>query len=408
MRMNRKRFEWLGTTVVAFVIFPIGFILIGCDRSSSSQPPAQIPEVTTIQVVTKPLELTTELPGRTSPYRVAEVRPQINGLIQRRMFIEGSDIKAGQVLYQIDPAPFQAALANAEGALEKAKANLFSVRLKAQRYKDLVNNQVVSQQDYDDAVAAEKQIRAEIVSCQAMVDTARINLGYTKITAPISGRIGRSNFTEGATVTAYQPLALATIQQLDPIYVDVTQSTTELLHLKQSLKDGRLRNAGTDQDRVGIVLENGTVYSHQGNFQFRDVTVDPTTGSVILRMVIPNPENLLLPGMFVRAVVHEGILDQAILIPQQSVLRDPKGNPFAMIVDLQGRVQQRMLTLNRAVKDQWHVISGLSAGERVIVDGLQKVRPGAAVKAILRSETPAAHPSHGLVMPSRTNREGGA
>lgn len=404
MRLNRKRLKWLGTTVLASAIFPIGLILAGCDRSSSFQPPPRIPDVATIQVVPQPFEQTTKLPGRTSPFRVAEVRPQVNGLIQRRLFAEGSDVKAGQVLYQIDPAPFQAALANAEGALERAKANLFSVRLKAERYRDLIDDKAVSQQDYDDAVAAEKQIRADIVSCQAMVDTARINLGYTKITAPISGRIGRSNVTEGATITAYQSLSLVTIQQLDPIYVDVTQSTTELLRLKQSLLDGRLRRDETNQDRVGIVLENGAVYSHQGDLQFRDVTVDPTTGSVILRMVFPNPENLLLPGMFVRAVLHEGTLEQAILIPQQSVSRDPKGNPFAMIVDAEGRVQQRMLTLSRAVSDQWLVISGLSTGENVIVDGMQKVRPGATVKAVPHSEPPP----HGHGMPSRIGREGGA
>ncbi|MEN6440613.1 MAG: efflux RND transporter periplasmic adaptor subunit [Syntrophobacter sp.] len=407
MRLNRTRFQWLGTMVFAFAIFPIGLILTGCDRPSVAQPPPGIPEVSTITVATQFVELTTELPGRTSPYRVAEVRPQVNGLIQKRLFTEGSDIKAGQVLFQIDSAPFQAVLDNAMAALEKAQAHLFSVQLRAKRYKDLIDDKAVSRQDYDDAVAAEKQDRADIAACQAMVKTARINLDYTKVTAPIPGRIGKSNVTEGATVTAYQSLPLATIQQLDPIYVDVTQSTTELLRLKKSLTDGPLRHGGTNRDMVGLVLEDGTVYSHQGALQFRDVTVDPTTGSVILRMVFPNPENVLLPGMFVRAVVHEGILEQAILIPQQGVSRDPKGNPFAMIVDPEGKVQQRMLTLSRAVKDQWLVISGLSVGENVIIDGLQRARPGATVRAVPYSETTTAAP-HGHEMPSRIGREGGA
>ena len=305
------------------------------------------------------------------PYRIAEIRPQVNGLIQKRLFTEGSDVKADQVLYQIDPAPFQAALDNAKAALGRAEANLPSIRSRAERYKELLADKAVSQQDYDDAAAALTQVEADIQYWKATVETARINLGYTRVTAPISGRIGKSNVTDGAIVTAYQPMALATIQQLDPIYVDVPQSTTDLLRLKSRLKDGRLKQNGTDQNKVKLILEDGTPYPLEGTLQFSDVTVDPTTGSVILRAVFPNPEGVLLPGMFVRAVIKEGVNEQAILIPQQGVSRDPKGNPFALIVDAESKAGLRMLTLDRAIGDKWLVSSGLAPGDRVIVEGLQ-------------------------------------
>jgi membrane fusion protein (multidrug efflux system) len=226
------------------------------------------------------------------------------------------------------------------------------------------------------------QVKADIQYWKATVETARINLGYCRVTAPISGRIGKSNVTEGAIVTAYQPVALATIQQLDPIYVDVPQSTTELLRLKRRLEDGRLKSHGTNHNKVKLILEDGTAYPPEGTLQFRDVTVDPTTGSVILRVVFTNPEGVLLPGMFVRAVIKEGVNEQAILIPQQGVSRDPKGNPVSLIVDAEGKAQQRMLTLDRAIGDKWLVSAGLAPGNRVIVEGMQRVRPGAAVKVV--------------------------
>jgi membrane fusion protein (multidrug efflux system) len=339
---------------------------VSCSRKQAPLPPA--PEVVTVTVARQPVLLTTELPGRTSPYLIAEIRPQVNGLIQKRLFTEGSDVQAGQELYQIDPAPFQAALDN-------AKANLPALRLRADRYKEALVDKAVSQQDFDDADAALKQ-------AEAALETARINLNYTHIVSPISGRIGKSTVTDGAIVTAYQPLALATIQQLDPIYVDVPQSTTELLRLQRRLEDGRLTHDGTNANQVQLFLEDGTRYPLEGTLQFRDISVDPTTGSVILRVVVPNPNGVLLPKMFVRAVVKEGVNEQAMLIPQQAVSRDPKGNPYVLVVGAESKVQPRPLTLDRAIGDKWLVASGLAPGDRVIVEGIQRVRPGMPVKEV--------------------------
>ncbi len=369
-----------------------GLLLVCCDRQQQSPPMPPPPEVATVTVQPQQIVLTTELPGRTSAYRISEIRPQVNGLIQKRMFTEGSDVQAGQVLYEIDPAPFQASLDNAKAAMGKAEANLPSIRSRTERFKELLPDKAVSQQDYEDAAAAEKQVRAEIEYYKAMVETARINFGYTRVTAPISGRIGRSSVTEGAIVTAYQPMALTTIQQLDPIYVDVPQSTAELLRLKRRMEDGRLMPDGTNQKNANLILEAGRAYPLEGTLQFRDVTVDPTTGSVILRLVFPNPKGLLLPGMFVRAVVKDGLSEQAILIPQQAVSRDPKGNPIALILDAGGKVQQRLLRLDRAIGDQWLVTSGLAAGDQVIVEGLQKVRAGTSAKAIPFDAPPSPRP----------------
>jgi membrane fusion protein (multidrug efflux system) len=389
MQLNQTVHEQMKWGVVLMALLG-GLLLLGCDRQQQSPPPPPVPEVATVTVQTQQIVLTTELPGRTSAYRIAEIRPQVNGLIQKRLFTEGFDVHAGQVLYEIDPAHFQAALDNAKAALGKAEANLPSIRLRVERYKELLPDKAVSQQEFDDAAAAEKQNQAEIEFWKAMVETARINLGYTRVTAPISGRIGKSAVTEGAIVTAYQPMALATIQQLDPIYVDVPQSTTELLRLKRRLEDGRLNPNGTDQKKANLILEAGRAYPLEGTLQFRDITVDPTTGSVTLRLVFPNPKGLLLPGMFVRVVVKEGVSEQAILVPQQAVSRDPKGNPVALIVDTGGKVQQRLLRLDRAIGDQWLVTSGLAEGDHVIVEGLQKVRAGASVEEVpFGASTPA-------------------
>lgn len=357
-------------------------LLTGCDRKQKSPPPPPVPEVATVTVQPQKVVLVTELPGRVSAFRVAEIRPQVSGLILKRLFTEGTEIKAGQVLYQIDPAPFHAALDNAKAALAKAEAYLPAIRLRVKRYKELLKNKAVSKQDYDDAAAALKQAQAEVEYWRARVKMARINLGYSRVIAPISGRIGRSNVTEGAIVTAYQPQALATIQQIDPSYVDVCQSTSDLLRLKRRLEDGRLNHDGTNQNRVKLILEDGTAYPLKGTLQFRDITVDPTTGSVILRIVFPNPEGVLLPGMFVRAVIKEGVRERAILIPQQATSRDRKGNPFALIVDAAGKVEQRMLTLDRAIGDKWLVSAGLAPGDRAIVEGMQRVRPGMTVKVV--------------------------
>ncbi|MBW2107559.1 MAG: efflux RND transporter periplasmic adaptor subunit [Deltaproteobacteria bacterium] len=385
------------------------FLTVGCDRRQQAPPPRPVPEVSTVTVQTQKIMLTTELPGRTAAFRVAEIRPQVSGLILKRLFEEGSDVKAGQILYQIDPAPFQAALDNARAALGRAEANLPAIRSRAERYKELLADKAVSQQDYDDAAAALKQAQAEIEYWKAQVETARINLGYCRVAAPISGRIGRSNVTDGAIVTAYQPLALATIQQLDPIYVDVPQSTTELLRLKRHLEQGRLNRDGTNQNKVKLILEDDTAYPEEGTLQFSDVTVDPTTGSVILRVVFPNPESVLLPGMFVRAVIKEGVKEQAILVPQQGVARDRKGNPFALIVNNQGKVGQRMLTLDRAMGDKWLVSAGLAPGDRVIVEGMQRVRPGAVVKAVPFNETKTRRgPGAGPEARPQKSKDGGA
>lgn len=368
--------------IAIVVILVVVLLLGGCDRRQQSQPPLPIPEVSVATVQPQQVILTTELPGRTSAHLVAEIRPQVSGLIQKRLFTEGSYVKAGQMLYRIEPAPFQAVLDNANASLGRAEANLPAIRLRAERFKELLADKAVSLQDYDDAAAALKQTEADVQYWKAMVETARINLGYTRIIAPISGRTGISNVTEGALVTAHQPAALATIQQLDPIYVDVPQSSTELLRLQRRLEEGRIKYEEKNQNKVKLILEDGTEYPLEGTLQFRDITVDPSTGSVLLRLIFPNPKGVLLPGMFVRTVVKEGINKQALLVPQQAVSRDPKGNPVALIVDAAGKVQQRMLTVDRTIGDKWLVSSGIAQGDRVIVEGMQKVRPGASVQVI--------------------------
>lgn len=359
-----------------------GLAVTACNRPAQAPMAPPTPEVSTVTVSRQKALLTTELPGRTAPFRIAEIRPQVNGLILKRLFTEGTDVKAGEELYQIDPAPFQAALENAQAALGRSEASLPSIQSRANRYKEALADKAVSQQDFDDAEAALKQATADVQYYKAMVATANINLKYAHVVSPISGRIGTSAVTDGAIVTAYQPMALATIQQLDPIYVDVPQSTAELLRLKQHLESGGLNSDGTNQNKVQLLLEDGSAYPAEGTLQFRDISVDPTTGSVILRMVFPNPNGVLLPGMFVRAVVKEGVDDQAILVPQQAVSRDPKGNPVTLIVGADGKVAQRVLNVERTVGDQWLVTSGLEAGDKVIVEGMQKVRPGAPVKEV--------------------------
>jgi membrane fusion protein (multidrug efflux system) len=352
--------------ITAAVILAVFLILGGCGKQASGPPP--MPEVTVVTIQPKPVVMTTELPGRTAAYLIAEVRPQVGGIIQKRMFTEGSNVKAGQALFQIDPALYQAALARSE-------ANLTAIQLRADRLRELLTEKAVSQQECDDAAAALKLTQADI-------QTARINLKYTTITAPISGRIGRSSITAGALVTAQQPVALATIQQMNPMYVDVSQSTADILRLRRQLQEGQLNQNSKNQQKVRLLMDDGTEYPLKGTLQFRDVTVDPTTGSVVLRIVFPNPKGVLLPGMFVRAVVQEGVNEKAILVPQQAVTRDPKGNPLTLIVDAEGKVQQRPLTLDRTIDKDWLVSSGLGPGERVIVEGALKVKPGMPVKAV--------------------------
>ena len=356
-------------------------ILSGCGSQQAAPKPG-LPEVAVVIVNPERVVLTTELPGRTSPYFVAEIRPQVNGIVQERLFNEGSDVKAGSVLYRIDPAPYQAAYDNAVAALARSEANLPPVRLKAERYKELIAVKAISQQDFDNAAAALKQAEADIDYSKAALESARINLAYTRITAPISGRIGKSNVTVGALATAYQGSPFATIQQLDPIYVDATQSSANLLQLRQNISAGRIKGTGPDQARVKLLLEDGTPYPQEGTLKFSEVTVDPSTGSFILRMIFPNPKHTLLPGMYVRAVVQEGVVDRAILVPQQGVSRDPKGNPVGLIVDGSGKVEQRMITVARAIGDRWLVSEGLNPGDRLIVEGSQRIRPGSSVRVV--------------------------
>jgi membrane fusion protein (multidrug efflux system) len=374
--------NWRLLSVLSFCLAVTLTMAVACKKGPSGPPQAKPVEVAVVTVKPEKIVLTTELPGRTSPYLVAEVRPQVNGLIRERAFEEGSDVKAGALLYQIDPAPYQAAYDQAKAALAMAEANVPAARLRAERLKGLVEIRATGKQNYDDALAALQQAEAGVASAKAAAENARINLSYTPIRAPIPGRIGKSSVTVGALVSAYQPVPLAVVQQLDPIYVDVTQSSAEILRLRQSLASGRLKRSGDGWSRVKLLLEDGTPYPLAGKLKFRDVTVDPTTGSVTLRMVFPNPDNVLLPGMFVRAIVEEGVNEEAILVPQQGVTRDQKGDPYALVAGKEGKVEQRTLTLDRAMGDQWLVTKGLAADDRVIVEGLQRIRPGADVKTV--------------------------
>ncbi|MEW6486220.1 MAG: efflux RND transporter periplasmic adaptor subunit [Pseudomonadota bacterium] len=384
--------------IVILGIIVVGLMLNGCGKKQSGGPPQTgVPEVAVVTVQPEQVMLTTELPGRTSAYLVAEVRPQVSGIIQKRLFTEGSDVKAGEVLYQIDPAVYQATYNSAIAALARAEANLLPIRLKAGRYAELVKVNAVSQQEYDDASAALKQAEADVEAGKAAVESARINLDYTKVTAPISGRIGRSSLTDGALVTASQLVALATIQQLSPIYVDVTRSSAELLSLKQNLASGLLKSDSAAQARVRLLLEDGSTYPLTGTLKFSEVTVDQSTGSVTLRAIFPNPKHTLLPGMFVRAILEEGVKEHAILVPQRGVTRNPAGDAVVMVVGSEEKVEPRVINVLRTISENWLVSEGLKAGDRVILEGLQKARPGMTVKAVPFSSkangTPASAPN---------------
>lgn len=370
----------------------VAVLFVGCDASSPAAGPpgtVPVPEVGIVTVTPRPATLTTELPGRTAPYRIAEVRPQVGGIIKERRFLEGGQIAAGQVLYQIDPGLYQAAHDSAEASLRRSRATLERARLKAERYANLLKANAVSQEDCDDAEAALKEAAASVAVDEAAVATARINLDYTQVTSPIVGRIGRSAVTQGALVTASQELTLATVQQLDPIYVDLTQSSAQLLRLRRALEDGRLQRPAGGQPKVTLILEDGVAYPLAGRLEFSEVTVDQGTGAVTLRATFPNPEHLLLPGMFVRAVVEEGVRTDAILVPQQGVQRDRRGNPVALVLTADGSVDQRTLQTDRALGQQWLIDTGLRPGERLIVDGIQKVRPGVKARAVDVSDQPA-------------------
>lgn len=455
-------------TVVAVGVLIAGLTSGGCGRAKVAAGPPQggVSEVAVVVVQPQRVEITAELPGRVSPFLLAEVRPQASGIIRERLFNEGADVKAGEVLYGIAPDSYQAAYATAKAAVAVAQANQATakaavaaaqaahatsqaardvaraahataaaartraeavavpLRLRTERFRELVANKAVSQQDYDDvcsalqvaeagigaaeagiegakaevvraeaaiqgseaetqrAEAAVQAAQAAVESAEAGLAAAQITLGYTRVTAPISGRIGKSAVTIGALATAYQPIPFTTIQQLDPVYVDAPQASASLLRLRRNLASGSLTRDDAIQVKVKLFLEDGTPYPREGTLKFTDVTVDPSTASFILRMVFPNPDGVLLPGMFVRAVVSEGANEQAILVPQQAVSRDPKGKPLALVVDAAGKVEERKLNLDRAIGDQWLVTSGLAAGDRVIAEGMQRVRPGATVKEV--------------------------
>lgn len=367
-----------------------GALITGCGRKEQ---PKATAEVAVITVQAGRAVLASELPGRVSAFQVAEVHPQVNGIVQKRLFTEGSDVKAGDVLYQIDPSPYQAAHDSALANLARAEAHLPAMQKRAERFKELLAINAVGQQDYEDASSAHKQAAAEVKALQAGVESARINLGYTRITAPISGRIGRSTVTAGALAAAYQGPTFTTIQQLDPVYVDSPQSSALLLQIQRNLASSRIKGGTPDQAKVKLLMEDGTPYPLAGVLKFSDVTVDPTTGSQTLRMVFPNPRHMLLPGMYVRAIVEEGVDERAILVPQRSVTRDPKGNAIAMVVDSADKVEQRMLRVERAIGDQWLILEGLQPGDRLIMEGLQKIRPGMPVKAVPFGAKPAPAPA---------------
>ena len=360
--------------------------LAGCGPHGGPPPGHMTPQVTVVTIKPQSVELTRDLPGRVSAFLVAEVRPQVSGIVKQRLFTEGGTVKAGQPLYEIDDAIYRAQWNSARAALQKAQATTEAARLTAGRSAEMVKIDAVSAQDNDNAIASLAQAQADVAAAQAAVDSSAVNLAYAHIVSPINGRIGKSSVTQGALVTADQTAALATVQQLDPIYVDVNQSSSEWLQLKQDIDAGRVQ-AGASGAPTKIVLENGSAYATAGALQFSDVTVDPSTGNFLLRVLVSNPNQLLMPGMYVRAIVGEGVRPQALLAPQRGITRDPKGGATALIVDKDGKVQSREVRVSRTIGDQWLVEDGLAAGDRVIIEGLQKVQPGMPVTTV---EAPAA------------------
>jgi membrane fusion protein (multidrug efflux system) len=357
--------------------------LAACSSGKTAVPSNPPPEVGVVTLHPQPVTITTDLPGRMTAYRIAEVRPQVSGVIVKRLFTEGSEVKAGQQLYQIDPAPFQANLESAQASLARARATLKSAALLTQRYKPLAEAHAVSQQNYDNAIAAESQAEADIALAKAAVDTAHINLAYTRMFSPISGRTGRSSVTEGALVDANQRAALVVVQQLDPIYVDVTQPSTMLLRLQREFASGQLKKVGDAQARAQLMLEDNTRYEQSGTLQFAEVAVDSGTGSVTLRAVFPNPRHILLPGMFVHEQIEEGVDEHGLLVPQRAITHNARGEATTMVVGANNTVSTRVIKTERAIGDQWLVSDGVAAGDRVIVVGLQRLGSGVAeVKAV--------------------------
>ncbi|HEX2791952.1 MAG TPA: efflux RND transporter periplasmic adaptor subunit [Steroidobacteraceae bacterium] len=355
--------------------------MAGCGGQGGRPPGGMTPQVAVVTLKPQPVTLTRELPGRISAFLVAEVRPQVSGIVKRRLFTEGGTVKAGEPLYEIDDAIYRAQYNNARATLQKAQATLEAARPTARRAAEMVKIDAISAQDNDNAIAALGQAEADVAAAQAAVDSSAVNLAYAHIVSPISGRIGKSSVTQGALVTGDQVAALATVQQLDPVYVDVNQSSGEWLQLKQEIEAGRVQ-AGVADAPTKIVLENGATYGSEAKLQFTDVTVDPTTGNFLLRAIVANPNHVLMPGMFVRAIVGEGVMPQGLLAPQRGITRNAKGAATALVVDHDGKIEVREVKVSRTIGDQWLVEDGLAAGDRVVVEGLQKVQPGMAVKAV--------------------------
>ena len=371
--MSRSKYLTLSVAV------SIG-LLTACGPKAPAGGDAPPIEVGVVVVSESTAAITSELPGRTSAFRKAEVRPQVSGIIQKRLFTEGAEVKAGTPLYQIDPAPFEAALTSAQAEQSRAEANFATAKARNTRFQSLIASKAISQQDFDDVQAAFSQAQANLEIGKAAVENARINLKYTKVLAPISGVIGKSSVTEGALVSAGQSQVLATIQQLDPIYVDVSQSVDEMLKLRRQMMSGKLSAPG--ETKVKLVLSDGSRYAQEGRLQFSEVGVSESTGTVVLRALFPNPDKLLLPGMFVRTELQDGIHAKAILIPQQGVTRDRSGGATTLVVNKENKVELRPIKTSTAVGDKWLVDEGLAVGDQVIVEGLQKAKPGATVKAV--------------------------
>lgn len=368
----------VGATLAALAL------LAGCGQTEQGPPPP--PEVSVITLAPRPVAITDQLPGRTTAFRVAEVRPQVTGIVQKRLFAEGGEVKAGEQLFQIDAGSYRAAVSSAEAALKRAEAAAVTARLLEERYAPLIAANAVSKQENDEAIAARARAEADVASARAALDAARINLVYTQLLSPISGQIGRTLVTEGALVTSGQSAPLATVQQLDPIYVDITQSSTEMLRLQRQFANGELLKDDNNQAEVTLTLEDGSQYAERGRLKVSEASVDPSTGSVVLRAVFPNPKRELLPGMFVRAQLARGTLAKAIMVPQRGVAHNAKGEATVLIVGDDEKVAERVVTADRAIDGEWLVTAGLSPGDRVIVDGLQKVKPGSAVKAVPAAE----------------------
>lgn len=374
MRKNR------GVLPLAMLVLSGSFLLSGCGEEQKQGGEMPPPDVKVVTLKAAPLTVSTELPGRTSAYRIAEVRPQVGGIILKRNYKEGSDVKEGESLYQIDPAPFQATLNSAQAELAKAKANAELARLTVNRYKPLLGTNYISRQDYDEAVSTYAQAQAAVQAAQAAVQTAQINLNYTKVTSPIAGLSGKSNVTEGALVATGQTRALTLVQQIDPIYVDVTQSSDDYLRLKQEIASGAV-DKEQGKVAVSLVTAENKDYTHKGYLEFSDVTVDETTGSITMRAVFPNPQESLLPGMFVRARVDEGVRPDAILVPQEGVIRTAKGGAVVNVVNAKNEIEVRPVTVGQSYGNKWLITSGVNDGERIVVEGFQKIKAGAAVKA---------------------------